>query len=380
MKKLKILHINNFDKKGGAETVFDLTWKNLSEFQNFTGFIQTDAEIKPDIKFSNWQDDGKISGSINFIFSYKNYKALYKFLLENEIDIVHLQAYYSPISPSILLALKKIKKKKTIKIIETLHGFHLICPNMSLFNYSKNELCEKCIGRKFKFFIFKDNCDGRGYFYSFLKGIKSLVSNNIINHKKIIDKYIAPSEFLKSKFVEDGIERSNIFVVRNPVLLVKGTANTKKENLICYFGRFSREKNIEFLIKAFSEWKLRCKNNYKLMLIGEGEEKNKLDEMISKTGLSDDAVVKEFMDRERLHNEIKFAKFFALTSKCYENFPMSVAEAVALDILPIVPDIGGMQESVEVFFKIAQKRKKTRDLRGLQHRAQGNRPGPAQGK
>ena len=167
---MKILHINNFDVKGGAETVFDLTRKNLNDFENFSAFIKTGTD-SPDISFFNWEEDNKFWGSFNFIFSIKNYKKLYKYLLGNDINIVHLHAFYSPISPSILLSLKRIKKKKSIKIIETLHGFHMICPNMGLFNYTKNTLCDKCVGKKFKVSIFIDNCDGRGYFYSFLKGI-----------------------------------------------------------------------------------------------------------------------------------------------------------------------------------------------------------------
>ncbi|AFN73545.1 hypothetical protein MROS_0301 [Melioribacter roseus P3M-2] len=45
-------------------------------------------------------------------------------------------------------------------------------------------------------------------------------------------------------------------------------------------------------------------------------------------------------------------KYFALTSKCYEVAPMSVIEALSINILPIVPNIGGMKESIELINNI----------------------------
>lgn len=350
---MKILHINNYTKRGGAETVFNLTRKNPAATKNYSGYIKTEHNgEKPDIQFFSWENNNKLIGSINYIFSYKNYKALYKFLLNNEIDVVHLQVFYSPISPSILLALKRIKKKKPIKIIETLHGYHLICPNVSLFNYSKSRICEKCIGKKIKLYILKDNCDGRGYIYSLLKGIRNLISLNIIGHKKIVDHFIAPSEFLKNKLIEDGVEEKKTIVLRNPVTSLSGPIGREKENIICYFGRFSREKNLEFLVKAFLKWKSLTKTDFKLLLIGDGEEKDTIKSIIKDKATNNDIILRDFMSYDDLMKEVTPAKFFALTSKCYENFPVSIAEAISLNIIPIVPSLGGMRESVAIYFKV----------------------------
>lgn len=350
---MKVLHINNYDKKGGTETVFNLTRSNLKNVVNYSGYVKTgNSDERPDILFRTWEDDNKISGILNYIFSVYNYRVLKTFLEKSDINILHIHGFFSSLSPSILSAIKNIKYTKKIKVLQTLHDFHLICPNSSLFNYRKNTLCEKCIGSKEKLYILKENCDRRGIIFSVIKGIRGYVANNFIKHREVIDQFIVPSEFLKSKLIKDGISEEKICVIRNPIVKNSYANDIKKENIICYFGRFSKEKNLEFLINAFSLWKMKSKNNYQLLLIGEGEEADNLKMVAGNSSYGNDIIFKQYMPFEELVKEVSKAKFFALTSKCYENFPMSIMEAVSLDVIPIVPNIGGMQESVDKIFKI----------------------------
>ncbi len=352
---MKVLHLNNYYSGGGAETVFHLTRKNLPEMENFSGYIWKEGDKeKPDIIFKSWETDNRIVGSIDFVFSTKNYKLLLNFLNKHDIDIIHIHAFMSPLSPSILSAIKKIKKKRNMKVIETLHGFHMICPNMSLFNYKKNVLCEKCVSKKYKLTILRDNCDGRGYFFSLLKSIKSIIDNNIINHRNVIDLFIAPSEFLRQKFIEDGINANKISLIRNPFIIGNDEIEIKKENVVCYFGRFSREKNLEFLINAFCKWKDKTTNNFKLLLIGEGEEEKKLKSLANTSEHKGDVIFKNYMPHNELFKVIKNSKYFCMTSKWYENAPVSILEALSLSIIPIVPNIGGMDESVNSIVKIGR--------------------------
>ncbi|MCX6171130.1 MAG: glycosyltransferase family 4 protein [Ignavibacteriales bacterium] len=347
---MKLLHINSYDRKGGAETIFNITRCNLISAENYSGFVKLkDSPEVPDISFTSWEVDNKILGSFNYIFSIHNYFLLKNFLNKESIDIIHLHGFFASISPSILLAIKKIKKNNHIRVIQTLHDFHLICPNASLYNYANNNICEKCIGKKYKFFIFKDKCDRRGRIHSILKGIRSLVANNILGHRDIIDQFISPSDFLKHKMIEDGIDEKKIIVIRNPIINYMTKSDSKKENLICYFGRFSKEKNLEFLIAAFSLWKMKTNNDFRLLLIGEGEEENKLRELAKTSNCNDSIVFKKFVQNEELVNNIKLAKYFCMTSSWYENAPLSILEALSLNIIPIVPNIGGMDESIRLF-------------------------------
>ncbi len=347
---MNILHINNFSKDGGAETVFNLTRSiDLDDIVNYSGFVgKSKTNEEADIGFFSWENDNKFLGVFNYIFSFKNYSLLLNYLKNNHIDIIHIHGFFSSLSPSILLAIKKIKKNKSLKVIQTLHDFHLICPNSSLFNFKKNEICEKCIGKRYKWFIFKDRCDRRGLWHSIIKSKRSFVSNNLLNHKNVIDQFIAPSEFLRNKMIEDHIPKEKISIVRNPVIFSKDELHYKKENLICFFGRFTREKNIPFLLKAFTYWKKKNNNDFKLLLIGNGEDEILIKNIAENSEFKNSISIKEFMQKEKLIDEIRNAKYFSMTSKWYENAPMTIWESISLNIIPVVPNFGGMKESIEI--------------------------------
>ena len=348
---MNILHINNYYKKGGAEVVFSIT-SLIHRHKNYVGYYTEDNDLlKPDINFSSWESNYFPFNIFNYIFSLNNYRALRKFLKKTNIDIIHLQGFFSSLSPSILLAIKKTRTEKKIRVIQTLHEFHLICPNASLYNFKKNEICEKCIGKKIKFSILRENCDKRGIFYSTIKGMRSFLANNMLNHNKVIDVFISPSNFLREKIIDDGVNTEKITVIPNPIRINALNEIEKKEEIICYFGRFSYEKNIPFLISAFSKWKKNNPNNYKLLLIGDGDEYKKILEAIKNSGFSNFIEVKPFLDYKDLMAELKRCKIFSIASLCYENSPLGIAEAIALNIIPVAPSLGGMKESIEQRFK-----------------------------
>lgn len=351
---LKVLHINSFYKKGGAETVFQIT-KKISGIENYSGYTFSDSkEEQPSIQFFSWEHNKKLLGIINYIFSIKNYIALNNFLERNKFDVIHLHGFFAALSPSILLAIKKAKRSNKLKVVQTLHDFHIVCPNASLYHFNKNEVCEKCLGKKLKLNVFCNNCDRRGYLHSVIKGIRSIIANNLLHHRDIVDKFICPSEFIRNKLLQDNIKENKIVLIRNPIILGEQKPITQKKNIICYFGRFSKEKNLEFLIDAFTKWNEKKKNDFQLLLIGDGEEKGGLINYASLSSTKEQIVFKDFMPFEKLVEEIKYAKYFALTSKCYENAPMSIIEAFTLNIIPIAPNIGGMKESIESTYGIGK--------------------------
>jgi glycosyltransferase involved in cell wall biosynthesis len=158
--------------------------------------------------------------------------------------------------------------------------------------------------------------------------------------------FICPSIFLKNKLQEDGIPENKIEIIRNPASFRTGEVSPVKKNIMCYFGRFSIEKDLGFLISAFTEWKQRTKNDFQLLLIGQGEEETRLKDLASRGSASDSIMFRKFVPHEKLFASLKEAKYFSLTSKCYENSPMTILESIALNIIPIAPNIGGMRESI----------------------------------
>lgn len=345
---MKVLHIHGYDSGGGAETVFNITRKNPLIENNYAGYIKENAGSGEfsDVDFVIYTKYTPLLQLFVYLFSVHNYFAIRKFLLQNKPDIIHLQGFIGALSPSILAAIKNYKKSYKVKIIQTMHEFHLICPNSVLFDYSRNELCEKCISKKIRTSSFFTRCDRRGRLYSILKGIRTIISGNIFKHEKILDVIIAPSLFLKNKLIDGGVSPGKIILVRNPVSEIAALQASDKKNIICYFGRFSKEKNLHFLLRAFVKWKNKNKNDFRLLLIGNGDEERSLKKLAVESGMKDEIIFKPFMQQDDLALELKDVKYYAMTSKCYENAPMGILEAASNNILSIVPDFGGMKETL----------------------------------
>lgn len=269
----------------------------------------------------------------------ENYKMTARCLQEFRPDIIHLHNYI-PFSPSMLRALKEYKEKCGCKVILTHHTYSYICTNDSLYNYSQDKICEKCIGT-FDTTILRDNC---------AKSLtvcmaKYLQKNEIWKHlKSLVDIHISPSHFLKNMLlkVDPALE---IYIIRNPCIPeVYPHKNSNRKNQIVYFGRIDREKNIIEFLRLF----LKEKFDLDLLIIGDGPCADELEAFLSDHKTKRVIFLRGFLSTEKLYKLIQNAKFFVLPSVWYENSPVSIVEAVNLGLVPLVSNIGGMRELTEV--------------------------------
>jgi len=114
--------------------------------------------------------------------------------------------------------------------------------------------------------------------------------------------------------------------------MVKNIPKQKKKNQIIYIGRLHRYKNVDEIIKALAE----IKNSPKLVICGEGSEKEKLMSLASELKVNC-----EFKDRLTDYEkwaEIKKSKFMLFPSSM-EGFGMPPMEALACGIPCICSDI-----------------------------------------
>lgn len=98
--------------------------------------------------------------------------------------------------------------------------------------------------------------------------------------------------------------------------------------VIGHVGRFCYQKNQKFLIKIFSEIYKKEKNTY-LFLLGDGEERQEIEEMIEKYHLQ--KAVKLFGVVSNVEDYMQAMDVFLLPSR-YEGVPVSVLEAQAMGL------------------------------------------------
>jgi N-acetylgalactosamine-N,N'-diacetylbacillosaminyl-diphospho-undecaprenol 4-alpha-N-acetylgalactosaminyltransferase len=98
-------------------------------------------------------------------------------------------------------------------------------------------------------------------------------------------------------------------------------------------GRLSREKGFDILIKAFAKSDL--KNMIKLVILGEGKERENLEELIAKLNLENQVLLFGKVDNPFIY--MKYAKYFILSSR-FEGFAIVLLEALACGIPVIAAD------------------------------------------
>ena len=165
----------------------------------------------------------------------------------------------------------------------------------------------------------KDNKEIKNYFLHYL--VKTF-------YKKA-DAIIAPTKVIKNDLIRNyNIKKNNITVINNPYdfkeiyLKSKEIIKVKekkffKNPFILSVGRLNSQKNYELLIRIFYHIiKDKKFKNYKLFILGDGREKEKLNKLINDCGLKNKAYLLGF--KENPYKFMKKCKLFILSSK-YEG-------------------------------------------------------------
>lgn len=124
----------------------------------------------------------------------------------------------------------------------------------------------------------------------------------------------------------------NSCVIPNPINNdIYGKFYVEKEKIIVSVGRLSKQKDHETLIRAFSIVSKKFQN-YKLVIYGEGNMRNRLEDIIHECGLEDNVFLPG--KKENIYELMSKAEIFVLSS-IYEGYPNAVIEAMALG-LPVI--------------------------------------------
>lgn len=343
---MKILYISAKLFNGGAEHVarknFEIMYKNGHEVMCFT---KCDQEVKKYKGIYNNIYESKMkNGKIAYIWSKQSSRELKKILFEFKPDIIHIHSFI-PFSPSIGKIIKKYKQILNYKVILTHHTYSMICFNDCLFDYSNDSVCEKCINiKKNK----ASNCTGKNIVYYYGKKIKAYLWDRYFLGNTI-DLHISPSIFLKNKLIESKkYKDEDIEIVYNPCINInKKIKYSDRVEEVVYFGRLSNEKNVLILLNVWEE--LVKEYPIKLSIIGNGPLEEKIKQKLQEKELGNYIDMKGYMSPKTLGEYIKDKKYFILPSKWYENSPVSIIEAYANGLIPLVSNHGGMSEIIDNF-------------------------------
>jgi glycosyltransferase involved in cell wall biosynthesis len=133
-----------------------------------------------------------------------------------------------------------------------------------------------------------------------------------------------------------GLGEDKVRVIYNPVITPAVFNNAEEPLEHAWFaqgeppvvlgvGRLTAQKDFATLIRAFRQVRNHCEA--RLVILGEGQERSRLEAMLKELGLSGDASLPGFVDNP--YPYMKHAAVFVLSSR-WEGFGIVVAEALAL--------------------------------------------------
>ncbi|MBR2021205.1 MAG: glycosyltransferase family 4 protein, partial [Clostridia bacterium] len=211
----------------------------------------------------------------------------------------------------------------------------MICPNHLLYNFDKNEPCEKCLYGSHMSCI-KNKCIHSSTVKSIL-GVIEAKLYSLLKTYKLVDLFICPSNFLEKKLLSArSFYSGKTKTIHNFINKEKFSSFEKADgDYIVYVGRLSKEKGIENLAYAA---KLLPETNF--VVAGSGPDEDLLKDIpnIKLAG---------FLTGNELTKLMGNAKALLLPSVCYENCPLSILEAHCMGVPVITMNNGGMAELVK---------------------------------
>ena len=323
---MRILGVHNrYQIRGGEEECYEAEMLLLEQQGHHVDLYEETNDTIEKVS--------KLSLAIQTVWSKPTYQSIRQRLREHRYDVVHIQNFFPLISPSIYYA----AKAEGIAVVQTLHNYRLLCSNGLLFR--QGNICEECVGKSIPYPGIIHSCYRNNRVAS--AGVTTMLSaHRMMNTWKTqVDCYIAPTEFVRQKFIEGGLLASKIVVKPNFVALEpkvgKGTGG-----YALYVGRLSVEKGLDTLLTAWKQLDI----NVPLKIIGDGP----------MSTLVEDATTHqpniEWLGRQPITEVYRFmgnAQFLIFPSKWYETFGRVIIEAFATGTPVIASKIGASSEIVQ---------------------------------
>lgn len=146
------------------------------------------------------------------------------------------------------------------------------------------------------------------------------------------DMLVCQTNKVAEYYRQNGV--NNICVIRNPIILDNNSIedpNAPKDYYITV-GRLDKQKNYEMLIHAFSKTVTENGIKEKLLILGDGPERDRLQEIIVSHNM--EKVILLVGRKKNVNDYLKRAKAFIMSSD-YEGLPNAMLEAMALG-LPVI--------------------------------------------
>lgn len=322
--RVTILH-NYYQQAGGEDQVF-ANESNLLENHGHEVYRYT-------MHNDRIQNMNRLLLTKNTIWNNHTYRELRSLFRQKNTQIAHFHNTFPLISPAAYYA----AKDEGVAVVQTLHNYRLLCPNAAFFR--DDNICEECLGKTVPWPGIVHAC------YRNSRAATAVITATLSFHRalatwqKMVDVYIALTEFAKLKFIAGGLPANKIIVKPNFVNPDPGEGNQSGEYAL-FVGRLTPEKGISTLISAWEK----LQGKIPLKIAGDGP----LSHIVAQATQKIPQV--EWLGRiplPQVYSLMKEATFLVFPSEWYEGLPCTIIEAFATGTPVIAANIGAAQSLVE---------------------------------
>ena len=275
---------------------------------------------------------------VGVLFNISHYFSILKEIRKFQPDIMHVHSIYRNVSPSVLLAAKRMK----VPIVMTLHDFQIVCPKTSLVD--ENLLnCEAGFGYQ----CFYSNCYPRKPFNRTYQGVKAIkLSLHRFIIRRTVQHFLSPSASLL-EWVRKNLGVNNVSLLPNFILSDHQPSSTPPNNdTLLFVGKLTEQKGVDVLISAIAAIRPTIPG-IRLKIVGDGPEEEKLKKLAANRQVSDLITFTGKLSNPKVMKEIDDALCVIIPSKYVENCSIVGIEAMSKGKVIIASRIGGLPDLID---------------------------------
>ena len=325
--KIVLVH-NTYQQPGGEDAAF---WNECNLLTQGGHEVVVYRRSNHDV--SQYVSLRQLTLAKRTIWASDTRKEFQQLLRQEKPNLVHVHNTFLMVSPSVYWACHDLQ----VPVVQTLHNYRLICPGATFFRDGK--VCEEClehgVWRSVRYGCYRKS-----------RPATATVAAMLTTHRflgtwsRLINCYLALTEFARQKFTAGGIPPDKIFVKPNFVDPDPGVGKGQRCYAL-YVGRLSPEKGLRTLLAAWA----RLGVAVPLHIVGDGPMQTELADYVRHHRLAN-VVFQGSLTWDQAMAAMKGALWLLFPSECYEGLPMSVIEAFACGTPVIASRMGSMQSLI----------------------------------
>jgi glycosyltransferase involved in cell wall biosynthesis len=327
---LKILILHNAYRLGGGEDIVVEQERQLlrEHGHEVIEYRCSNKELGDDLV-------SKVFCAQRALWSRKAALEIEAIIVRKRPDVAHFHNSFPQISPSGYWVCKRLG----VPVVQTVHNYRMICVRGDFFR--DDHICEDCLRWKTPLPAILHRCY-RESLPQTMAAVGALAVYQLLRTwTKLVDVFVALTEFGRMKLVEAGFPPGKIVVKPNFVYPDPGVREDISTDYALFAGRLSPGRRILTLLDAWEKIV-----SIPLLIVGGGKGEEFIRNTVEHGSVNN---VRMFgpAQRKELLELMKRAAFLLVPSEWYETFGMVIVEAFACGVPVLASRLGAMAELIE---------------------------------